>query len=144
MMMRARPWNDAMISKETMADYRERASSLMKLFLENLSKANDLIVENSPVDYLIHKFICISHICYIQTERLNDQFSIEILDIIISSIKKRDDAYARELINKFHSLEEELAFQKEALEILESTHTARAGEGGERRCWILKRNLIRP
>ena len=132
MMMRARPWNDAMISKETMADYRERASSLMKLFLGNLSKANDLVVEDSSVDYLIHKFICLSYICYIQTERLNDQFSIEILEIIISSIKRRDDAYARELINKFHSLEEELAFQNEALEILESTHTALAGEGGER------------
>ncbi len=132
MMMRARPWNDAMISKETMADYRERASSLMKLFLGNLSKANDLVVEDSPVDYLIHKFICLSYICYIQTERLNDQFSIEILEIIISSIKRRDNAYARELINKFHSLKEELAFQNEALEILESTHTALAGEGGER------------
>ncbi len=132
MMMRARPWNDAMISKETMADYRERASSLMKLFLGNLSKANDLVVEDSPVDYLIHKFICLSYICYIQTERLNDQFSIEILEIIISSIKRRDNAYAHELINKFHSLKEELAFQNEALEILESTHTALAGEGGER------------
>ena len=131
MVMRARPWNDAMISKGIMADYRERASSLMKLFLVNLSKANDLIVEDSPVDYLIHKFICLSYICYIQTERLNDQFSIEILEIIISSIKRRDDAYARELINKFHSLEEELAFQNESLEILKSMHTARRGRGVE-------------
>jgi hypothetical protein len=109
-----------------MDDYLERVSSLMKLFLGNLFKANDLVVEDLPVDYITHRFIFLSFICYIEAERLSDQFTIENLRITISSPEKRDDAYVRELINKFHSLEKELVLQNEALEmlILEPMRTA--------------------
>lgn len=114
-----------MVSQRSMDDYRERASNLMKLTLGNLFKANDLVVEDLPVDYLTHRFIFLSFLFYIEAERLSDQFTIENLRLTISP-EKRDDAYVRELVNKFHSLEKELARANEALEmlILEPMRTA--------------------
>ena len=94
-----------MISKEAMKDYENRAFSLTKLFMENVSKAEDLLVEDSPVDFTIHSFICSIHCSAHQA------FRLAVLFWCSACTQDRDDADARELIKDFYSLEEMLTLQ---------------------------------
>ena len=110
-----------MISTETWDDYEERSSKLAMLFMENLSKAKDLVVEDYPVDYATHKFICSVYNSNIIAMGLVVNFGLTAMQIITREV---DDANARELIKNFHSLEEKLASQNEFLEKQTSTHTA--------------------
>lgn len=111
-----------MISKEALDNYENRAYSLVYLFMESCSKSRDLVVEDSPVDYATHKFICLTH-------RSNyDALLLWIAFYSRSLSRDRDDARARKLVKEFHSLEEQLVFQNEFLEKHASMHTARAGD----------------
>lgn len=112
-----------MISIETLDDYNKRANSLRELFSENLSKAKDLVVEDSPVDYITYEFVCLTYDCVIESAMLQIQFFIEGIK---REIGKVNDATALEYIEKFYKMEKEIATQNELLEKLVSKHKARS------------------
>jgi len=111
-----------MISEEIMKDYQERTYSLHKLFRENILKARNLVVEDSPVDFATHKFICSVYESVIQAKILMKQFFMEsILQCFNGEKALYDEKEKKELINEVNSLEKQLASQNEFLEI----HTSR-------------------
>jgi len=79
------------------------------------------VVEDSPVDYTIYEFVCLTYACMIDASMLGIQFW---LDGTKRLTRTRNDAHTRENIEKFHELEKSLATQNELLEKLVSTHTA--------------------
>ena len=108
-----------MTAQQSMHDYWERASKLVEFFFYNHRRAS-VIVEDSPVDYLIHKFIC--SILLYEARAILLLYAFGLRDIY------RDDnyAYERRLIEQLHSLEETLATQNEFLDLLASRYTALA------------------
>ena len=107
-----------------MADYQERVYSLFHLSKENILKARDLVVEDSPVDFATHKFICSVYESVIQAISLGKRFFMEsILQRVKGEGEKAlyDEKEKKELINEVNSLEKQLASQNEFLEI----HTSR-------------------
>ncbi len=108
-----------MTAQQSMHDYWERASKLVEFFFYNHRRAAG-IVEDSPVDYPIHKFIC-STLQY-ESRAILLLYAFGLRDLY------RDDNYAYEqrLIEQLHSLEETLATQNEFLDLLASRYTALA------------------
>ena len=106
-----------MTAQQSMHDYWERVSKLVEFFFYNHRRANAGIVEDSPVDYPIHKFIC-STLLY-EARAILLLYAFGLRDLY------RDDnyAYEQELIEQLHSLEEILATQNEFLDLLAFRHT---------------------
>lgn len=102
-----------MTSAEKMDDYSYRTKSLVEFMYENLSKAMDLLVDVSPVDFEIFKFIYQTFSSIIKANFTSTQF------LVASILKEYDD----KLIEEFHELEEDLAFQNEVLDKLLSKQT---------------------
>jgi len=98
------------MSTETMKDYSNRTQSLVNLMRENLSKANDLVVKDSPVDFINHEFICFIHNSITKGYLLMVQFWCE------DALGLHNEEY----IEIFHLLEKNLAFQNEFLQKLYS------------------------
>jgi len=106
-----------MTSQESMHDYWERTSKLVEFFIYNHRRAKAGIVEDSPVDYPIHKFICST--LHYESRAILLLYAFGIRDLY------RDDnhAYEQELIEDLHSLEEIPAIQNEFLDLLAFRHT---------------------
>lgn len=95
-----------------MKDYEDRAFSLGSRVFEIHSKAQKLVVEGSPVDYLTYRLICSIH----YSEFLSLSLGTQIWCWRNSS--GQDDAEASKFVKKVRSLEEELALQNELFEKL--------------------------
>lgn len=111
-----------MTSQESMKEYFERTSKLVRFFIYNHRRAKAEIIEDSPVDYITHKFIC--SIQQSESSAILLMFAFGLRDLS----SKEDYAYEQKLVKELHLLEEELATQNELLDSLASTHTARAGD----------------
>jgi len=101
-----------MISEETLDDYQKRSKILSDSFMKNLSKAKDLVIEDSPVDFETHRFICFCYSSRYESIILWFQFSLYFVR------GECDNILMTELIEEFHSLEKELASQNDTLEKL--------------------------
>jgi len=101
-----------MISEETMNDYINRANRLDDSFSENLSKAKDLVVKDSPVDFTLHKFVCSSYDSLLTARWVMVSFHLK--GIRIGANWKMGDL--SELFKEFESLEDKLAIQNDLLE----------------------------
>ena len=99
-----------------MKDYEYRTDSLVNLMRENLSKANDFVVEDSPVDFITHNFICFIH------KSITDGYLLSISFWCADSLGSHNDEY----IKRFHLLEKSLAIQNEGLEKLMSKQKVQA------------------
>ena len=99
-----------------MKDYEYRTDSLVNLMRENLSKVNDLMVEDSPVDFITHKFICFIH------KSITDGYLLSIGFWCAGALESHNDEY----IKRFHLLEKSLVIQNEGLEKLASKQKVQA------------------
>ena len=92
---------------------------------ENLSKANDLVVKDSPVDFNTHEFICIIHHYITEGYLLSVNFGCASA---LTQSKHHDEIENSEFIKTFHLLEKNLAFQNKFLEKLRARRCLRLAE----------------
>lgn len=119
-----------MISKETLDEYYNRTYELRSLFWDNLRRAEaEMVVDDSPVDYTTHQFICSIHDCNNTTLRLRLLFALSKLLGGVDAVLK-DDAEIRKWVKNgikdFHSLEERLASQNKFFEKRVSMQTVKS------------------
>ena len=119
-----------MISKETLDKYYYRTFKLRRSFRDNLKRAEaEMVVEDSPVDYATHQFICSIHDCYSTTLRLRLIFALTKLPGDVDAVLRDEEdirKWVKDGIKDLHSLEERLASQNKFFEKRVSTQTVKS------------------